>query len=97
MHIQDRIDQLESRAERINTTLFMVAKAAGVDYSAIQRWRKPDANPTMRILNRDLPKLETAFAEAEIEILKHVVALHPDAARAVLAGEEPSSQFEAAE
>jgi len=81
MECKSRIRDVESRADAINLTLHGLCATAGVVHTTILKWRDGKTSPTERVLNRDIPKLETALVAAEITILKNLVALHPDAAR----------------
>jgi transcriptional regulator with XRE-family HTH domain len=65
MEYMDRIKKLEREAGHVNISLHALCRRAGVPPHHISRWLSGQVNPTVRVLNRDLGKLEGALADIE--------------------------------
>jgi hypothetical protein len=69
-----RIDEIESRAKGVHISIAALCAASDVKLSSLHRWlRKPEATPSIRCYQRDLPRLEQTLAIAEFDLLARLV------------------------
>lgn len=68
MQFIDRINAIETRANVINRSLFVLCREAGVDYTRVYRWKTGENVPTVILLERNLGALESKLDELERDV-----------------------------
>jgi hypothetical protein len=69
-----RIEEIESRAKSVHLSIGGLCNTAGVKHGNVHRWlRDSRFVPSLRCLQRDLPKLEQALAIAEFEMAARLI------------------------
>ena len=61
---------IEQRAQAINLSLHGLCREAEVNFHHITRWRSGQVNPTVRVLERDLGKLERELTSREKQLFE---------------------------
>jgi hypothetical protein len=78
MQFHDRINAIETRAQRINLSLWELCQLTkGVQWTTVSRWRSDDANPKAKKLEEVLGKLETMLSTLESEMIRRLTERPP--------------------
>ena len=81
------LSQIEERARALRISPRLLCQRAGVSESSWSRWMVTENGPLVSTLE----KVQRGLFALEIEYLTHLIGLHPDKAREMLAATPPAS------
>jgi hypothetical protein len=74
MQYEQRISEIERRADIVNVSLPALCKSAAVPISTLWRWQHRAVSPKVSTLESHLAKLEGELAEIERRVVKSIAA-----------------------